>query len=309
MPTFPIAGDHQHTSPARVIVRPQSNPLSAVVFYPDDFDEDADDKNYDNIFGFSSEPNPTEAVFAQLADKLSKDPENVSKLALIAAAFSPRGYEINMAHINQIGCLTVDNRHLDIEVVVCDQGDCNSLLIPAHFKNECDMNDLGGLEDCVLKNVDILNRESEELVMARKEETFEDSIGAQRALDVLSSLGSAPPKVMPDWWIYPRLSEESEECDLIQDLLNGRDLEEMVRGLAMAIELQNESRNIVQSAIVRDIGPAGIVLQAQVEDMFKDVVLMEIPIPFASGPVELNDGLRSIRDEVLGMVSASVSFS
>lgn len=311
--------------------------LNALVFYPDDNDnyvyEDTsteefysdykcDNNNIDNNNNIFQTIHTTGAAsyLASIAEKLSQDPSKIPLLALLASAFSPTGYDIDLGHINTVRCLAVDNRHLEIEAIVCDETECSSLLVPVDFVEECDISnidDFSGLEECVLGNVVSLSGRGEELIKAREvENTFEDEIGAVRALEVLQSVHDFREKSssssdissnnMPEWWIYPRVSEEADECDMIRNLMNEQDMQDVVEALAsyelkkMDVHFRWGWERVISSTYVRAIGPAGIVLSAEAEDG----VAMDLPISFGSGTVEFKDSIRSIRSEVLDLVAA-----
>jgi hypothetical protein len=49
-----------------------------------------------------------------------------STFARLASAFSPPGFAIDIANVNDVRCLSVDDRHVEIEAVVCDDLECSS---------------------------------------------------------------------------------------------------------------------------------------------------------------------------------------
>jgi len=325
-PSFPR--QHQTRTKSSGANSPGST-LNALIFYPDDSNnnymyEDTstqeyyNDNNNDNNIFQTIQSTAAASYLASLAEKLSQDPSKIPLLALLASAFSPTGYDIDLGHINHVRCLAVDNRHLEIEAVVCDETECSSLLVPVDFVQECDisnMDDFSGLEECVLGNVISLSGHGEELIKAREvEHTFEDKVGAVRALEVLqsvddfcekSSSSSNSSNNMPEWWIYPRLSEEADECDMIRNLMNEQDMQDVVQALASYALKKTDVRfrwkweHVISSTYVRAIGPAGMVLSVEAGDG----VAMDLPISFGSGTGEFKDSIRSIRGEVLDMMA------
>ena len=147
------------------IHRNNFNLLQAKIYYPDGSSEDGSAATFmkqefcTNNFDVSKE-----LPFSShdLADRLSHDPDNASTLARIASAFSPPDYIVDLTNINDVRCLHVDNTHLEIEAVVCDNYECSSLLIPVNFPQECNLE--YGLEECVLKNVQDLDKQGNELI-------------------------------------------------------------------------------------------------------------------------------------------------
>ena len=170
------------------IYRNNFNLLQATIYYPDESSEDGSTATFmkqefcTNNFDVSKE-----LPFSShdLADRLSHDPDNASTLARIASAFSPPDYIVDLTNINDVRCLHVDNTHLEIEAVVCDNYECSSLLIPVNFPQECNLE--YGLEECVLKNVQDLDKQGNELIQEQAH-VFADEKEAQQAYEVFLSL-------------------------------------------------------------------------------------------------------------------------
>lgn len=266
-----------------------STSLAAMVYYPED-EEFFDDivSSYD-IFSTPS------TLLSQQAEKLSRDPNNTPIWARLASAFSPNGFAIDIHNINQVRCTSVNNTHLEIEAVVCDQSECSLLLVPVQFPSECPVDNLG-FEQCVLRNMDSLNEIGEGLL----EQTFADEKEAQEAYSALHSVGSDylkqdVPSTLPDWWIAPTTSKQMDECELLQQLLNGDDMQDVVKSLAQHV-LQT-SEPVSESVKVKAIGPAGMMLLYNAREL-DNVRVLGITIKFAT------DGERSIREEILSLVAS-----
>src|SRR5210317_1128900 len=132
--------------------------VQATIYYPDESSKDGSAATFMKQEFCTNIDVSKELSFSShhLADRLSRDPDNASTLARIASAFSPPGYTVDLTNINDARCLHVDNTHLEIEAVVCDNYECSSLLIPVNFPQECNVE--YGLEECVLKNVEDLDK-------------------------------------------------------------------------------------------------------------------------------------------------------
>ena len=211
---------------------------------------------------------------------------------------------------------------MEIEAVVCDAMECSALLVPVDFPEECDVNEQGGLTECILRNVNYLDATGEHLLRER-ENIFAQEGEAQLALEVLQSLdseylkSSTPPFVssLPEWWVPPNSAEDSTECDLIQNLLNGDDFQDMMRGLAMRAHFFGEG-SMVRSVRVKAVGPVGMVLKVQFSIEGRSWLdsgglnnedVMDVPIKFdemSTGFGHGHYGERSIREQVLMIVSS-----
>lgn len=295
-----------------------SAPLKARIYYPDDYVEEDFAEFIDQASYNINSDIFNDAPLSQLADRLFRDPDNASLLARLASAYSPPGYSIDLPNISNVRCLCVDTKHLEIEAVVCDNYECSSLLVPVDFPKECDWD---GLEECVLKNVQSLNKQGDDLIQERMHE-FADEEEAQKAFDVFKLVGVSDylkpsPTHLPDWWVPPTSSEEVSECDMIERVLNGADWQLEMRGLCKHVLLQESgdagvsSEDEVQRALVKAIGPAGMVIEAHVSRGEKSVydfgglddsAILYVPIKF---PLQSMGGNASIRDHVLGIFSSA----
>lgn len=248
-----------------------------------------------------------------LADRLTHNPDNASTLARIASAFSPPGHIVDLANIDHVRCLHVDNTHLEIEAVVCDNHECSSLLIPVNFPKECNLE--YGLEECVLKNVQDLDKQGNELIQERTH-VFADEKEAQKAFEVFKLVSGSDylksnPTAFPEWWIPPTSSDDIAECDMIEKVLNEADWQFELRGLCQRLLQQDSSSDRpdrVQLARAKAIGPAGMILEAHVSlrgksiDDFggvNNVEIVDVPVIFTG------DGdATNIREHVLNIVSS-----
>jgi hypothetical protein len=296
-------------------LRTQYRFLRAKVYYPDDDHVNEDPASMDqaaNIDIFNESPN------SHLADRLFSNQDNASVLARLASAYSPPGYSIDLSSINNVRCLCVDNKHLEIEAVVCDGYECSSLLVPVDFPIECNLD--YGLEDCVLNNVQNLDKQGDGLIQDRMH-VFANEEEAQKAYEVFKLVGASDylkPSAakFPEWWIPPTSSEDVSECNMIETLLNEADWQLEMRELCkLALQQSGDAGFIyeeddVQLALVKAIGPSGMVLEAHVSrggrsvydyGGMTNIAIVRVPIKF---PLKSTGGNTSIRDHVLGIVSS-----
>lgn len=304
-----------------------SAPLGASVYYPDgsvenDYYEDSPSPQ--DVFGFSSTTIGIGGVvpdlFGRIADHLSSDPAVTSTLARLASAFSPPGFAIDIANVNDVRCLSVDDRHVEIEAVVCDDLECSSLLVPVDFPEACNL-DAEGLEACVLRNLHNLEARGSEVLQDR-EGVFAEEDEALRAFEALQSLESeylsgpsSSGGALPYWWEPALSSEDVVECDLLEQLLNGDDFNDVMRGLAEHAILHEGSVDLtgraIRSAWVKALGPAGMVLKVQLsiggrtyhdDGGLNNEAVVDVPVRFDEMLPSGGAG-RSIREEVLSIVS------
>lgn len=202
--------------------------------------------------------------------------------------------------------------------------ECNSLLIPVNFPEECNVDDT--LQECVLRNVHHLDASGEH-ILQEKEHIFAEEQEAQRAFEVLQSLdseymmSSTPVSSLPVWWAPPISDEDVSECDLLQQLLNGPDFQDMLRGLAMQMlsRMGDFETKTIRSVHVKAMGPEGMVLKVQMslygktyedDGGLNNESVMDVPVKFSEMSPGHDDygqgaacaGQRSIREQVLMIV-------
>mmetsp|Transcript_16334 Transcript_16334/g.30805 ORF Transcript_16334/g.30805 Transcript_16334/m.30805 type:complete len:362 (-) Transcript_16334:143-1228(-) len=301
--------------------------LNALIYYPDDstgYEENNDifgpgsntfvstANDYDFDFGGRFDAGGVDHVslFGQLANQLSSDSTITAKLAKLASAYSPPGHAFDLRNVNDVRCSSLDNNHMEIEAVVCGEGEemCSSLLVPVPFPEECAVTAYEGMEECVLRNVDTLD---DGVTTAVDKDVFQYEDEAERAFEALSSLDSSDYLTstsssanLPKWWESPKSEEDITESELLQALLNGNDLQDIMHGLAthaitMSQQQQHTTAAVVQSVKVKAVGPLGIMLKVQLLNTIEDVFIKYEDMSTTEGYFER----RSIREEVLRMVS------
>ncbi|KAL3822688.1 hypothetical protein ACHAXA_009570 [Cyclostephanos tholiformis] len=151
-----------------------------------------------------------------------------STLARLASAFSPPGYDIDITKLNDVRCRYLDWSRMDIEAIVCDDIECNSLLVPVHFPDGCDvMTMTSGRErqddeirrrtrshpsavvrDCILRNVERLDVGGDDAIRGGRRRTSysregEGDVEAKRAMMALKSLGGGGV-----------ITDDDDDCEL-----------------------------------------------------------------------------------------------
>ena len=285
---FTTSKSHHHHHASRITTTP---PLGVSIYYPDDdggtyrVDEETD------IFGFTdSLSSGMSYIFDPLAAQLTSDPTITSTLARLASRYSPN--PINLELLNEVRLQSLDNTKIEIEAVVCDEAECSALLVPVTFPEECIVDEY--LQECVLRNVHHLDDAGETSMEEKKE--FQPN---------------APSVPLPSWWVSPTSPEDLSEVELIRDLLNGRDFQDVIRGLAMIgldSNVMNENQKlgyfydrdmIIGTVRVDVVGPKGLVMLVQISGFrYEDEVT--VPIKFSR-----DEG--SIRDKVLNHLASSTA--
>jgi hypothetical protein len=188
--------------------------------------------------------------------------------------------------------------------VLCDDLECNSLLVPVDFPKECLVGDDGdgdslAIEDCVIENIDALEREGEAILVSqvRESEDLQDGMRYETLESAKAFLRDAPLD-FPDWWVPPNKKEDSE-CELLAELLNEEDmLDERTRLACRAcMFLPNEDIKLVK---VQVVGPAGLLLKVEVDPCGErdegTITEKEVSIKFP--------GAGSVREKMLELLSS-----
>ena len=285
-------------------------PLSVAIYYPDDNGDlaiEEDESDSSDIVGFSSSVDDASSIFDNVAVQLSTDPTITGLMARLASTFSPSGFDINLENINQVRLRSLDSNHVEIETVVCDEAECSALLVPVMFQEECAVgdDDYSFLAECVLSNMHYLDATGEENV-EKELPIFQEEEEAQLAFEVLQSLDSdqlktSPLTSLPSWWVPPNSTGEQSECELLEELLNGNDMQDVLCELACYMLPSEKQVGFVRA---KPIGPMGIILKVNLAgSRYGNVV--DVPIKFSDmlGEGMYDDG-RSIREKVLMMVSS-----
>jgi hypothetical protein len=206
-------------------------------------------------------------------------------LAQIASAYQPG---LLVENIREISIGTVDDTHLDVEALVCEEdGDdsCVTVKIPVDFLTSC-----FGAEDarqCVLDNIqqlsDVIKAEGESEVVPTDKTLLE----RERLLKEVVS-----PKFLeyPDWWSAPIVL--AGECNALRAVLNDAECQPQLQRLFR--QKSPKTQKIVRASLVA-VGPCGVILRA----LDTKHQLHEVPIAFAV-PATDAGRLRSAVLELFG---------
>lgn len=281
--------------------KPQRSPhptsiLKAMIFYPEGDDGPPLPNNDMNIHPIHNSLTPDlEKRHDELVRKLSSM-ERI--LARLAASFSPVGHAIDRKHIQTVRCSSLDNRHLEIEATLCDDYECNSLLVPVQFPQECGWETRNNtFEECVLSNVNSLDQEEERRSLLYNEPSFAN-LSAESVYATLESaeeLLRDAPSYFPDWWIPANTKEDVSDCELLKGLLNEDDM--MDARVNLLGRVRNSESNEVRFVEVRSVGPMGLILKVIVENCDGRILTEWVPIKFF-------EGACSIREKTLELLSA-----
>ena len=301
--------------------RTSSSELWATIYAPSSWDEGSGlAYRYDDE-GEADHIAAGDGVSSTLAALLSKRGGDGARAALarLAAAFGPRGHHLDLRHIEHVEVRAVDATHLDLEAVLCERDGCVTVAVPVHFPRPCSSHDgnVGALEECVISNVDELDGQATELLLALdwREEHHEEVATAQRELRALRDTDDLH---FPEWWMPAPAGDAGDalrtEGESLRRLLNEAEFADDVRDLAgqALMDTGNDAYDdwTVQRASVSAVGPAGFLLRAALEeivlfDAAPRTQLLEIPVPFDKA-VGTADDLRSA---VLNAVSGASGYS
>ena len=259
--------------------------LPALIYGWDDADDD--EKTSVTMTPFDTGVNHCPPTGIAVAQSLSVDPDRVGSLARLAVAFAPPGQALKLDQIEKVDVLCVAHDHIDIQAIICEDGGCVSLAVPVRLPYTCDD---GGLQGCVIQNLDELDTSAQS--------TLQRSQGSE-GLD-------SPVAQFPAWWVHPSFFLEAE-CISMLSILNEADFAPDVRALAhdaLQKSLQSEAHTYpVQNARVANIGPAGIAMKVQAQQTggTSRSVILDVMYAF---PQPMQDA-EALRAAILGAVATA----
>jgi hypothetical protein len=277
--------------------RKAKTPLFATVYNPDGYIEEY----YYEDYGSSGD--------TALAESLSK--KCISALARLACAFAPAGHGLHLKDFDSVNVLTVDENHIEISAILCDDGSCVSIAVPVNFPHPC-----GGVDDmaeCILENINELDHQAEGLIseVERKEASREDDEKMSQVLINDENID------FPSWWVSPSLIPGmAEECRSIRKLLNEEDFQPDIHALARQALNESNEEGFVEKVGVAAVGPAGLILRVLTEEAqnhpvkimavtmlpSNDIVnILEIPVAFRTEAANTED----LRASLLGTVASA----
>merc|ERR1712038_1870856 len=148
-------------------------PLLATIIGWDD-ESDSYTTTFDEPTYYNSIFNEQTSTSTALADTLLV--HNMDKVARLAVAFSPPSHPIKLEDISQIHIINVTNQHIEISVVVCDESQCVTLLVPISFHHDCSIgcSQSSSSDQCILDSIFQLDVEAQELIKQRDVEYNSD---------------------------------------------------------------------------------------------------------------------------------------
>mmetsp|Transcript_14986 Transcript_14986/g.27181 ORF Transcript_14986/g.27181 Transcript_14986/m.27181 type:complete len:350 (-) Transcript_14986:178-1227(-) len=308
----------RHISPAA------TSSLQATVFYPCDEDDELCSIFDEEVV--LEEENHRYHLEGSLSIAEKLNVERMDALARLAVAFSPHPLELK--DVERVHTIKIDDHHIEIEAVVCEDDGCITLFVPIEFPHACDLLSLGQDEECVLGNIMELDHEAEHLLEERNIQHQHDDDKTKEGQLLMDQIYSGidhnhnPNNMvgveLPAWWIAPSSSslvmgEECllDECDSVKKLLNTEDFQGDVKALAQrGLELWDDEREFeVRSATVAAVGPAGVHLRT-ISDTFtlfqspQHNQMVDVSIPFNSPATDV----ASLRAAILGTIAASHAY-
>jgi len=277
-------------------------PLSVAVYQPDDMgtytvmDESSANNNIFDSFNSNYEADLDEGIFENIALQLSYDPSITSKMARLASKYAPAGYDIDITNINEVRLQKLGSSSISIETIICEANECAALLVPITFAEECVLDD--ELRECVSRNINTLDIEGYN-IGEEKDRIFEEGKEALKAYDVLLQSFDVDElktglSTLPDWWESPTSTEDISECGLIEELLNGKDFQSMLRSLALYM-LPSERR--LGAVAVKLVGCRGMLLKVEL----RQGNTIDVPVKYSNTG---HHESRSIREQVLSLMSS-----
>mmetsp|Transcript_18095 Transcript_18095/g.26869 ORF Transcript_18095/g.26869 Transcript_18095/m.26869 type:complete len:330 (-) Transcript_18095:252-1241(-) len=229
--------------------------------------DDSDDQTLTSAFDYDSNAMSTPLhTQNHVAELLSQDKDRTATLARLAAAFS-KDSSLKLENIRHVEILAVDNGHIDISAVVCDDETCVTILVPIDFLYTC--SDDCGREECILGNIFHLD----ELAMkALEKQTAQISLDN----DFLRDYYSQASIDYPWWWIGARevggsLTPNTDmvrACDDMKALLNNVSFEDEIKHFACRLVATqgHGSQHEVLQARVTAVGARGFCMRVLVVD-------------------------------------------
>ena len=289
------------------------SPLRATIYGPSGALQDEDEnENSNSLFPTSSSSDKNSA----LVDFLSHD--RITALARLAVAFAPPGHALDLRDVEHVQVLRVDENHIEIQAVVCEQDGCVTLQVPVSFPHPCSEAD--ELQECVMGNLGELEVQAETFLRTIEwnESNYEDVQAEQREWQVLLETDDLH---FPEWWVHPETREMRGECQSVRNLLNEDGFLAEIRALTgMALAESdavistddghaNTSDWTVEQAAVAAVGPAGLLIRAatqrlELSEETDTRRIVEVPISFAVTANNVSD----FRAAVLGSIAAAGDF-
>jgi hypothetical protein len=247
-------------------------PLSATIYSWDD----KNDEKSSNCYRFD-EGASIESILSHthVTELLLQGQEKIATLARLAATHC-QDSSLILENIQDVHVISVDNEHIEISAIMCNDDSCVSVLVPVQFLNPCNVEDDSNLTECILEN--ILDLDELALKVIQQKDLW-NNIDLDGLL--MEEYLSQPENSYPIWWISAEESintrsthshDMDENCSLndFQDMkrfLNNDNFEKEITSFARQLIASNEKKGYqVFRARVTEVGPLGICLRAMVLD-------------------------------------------
>jgi hypothetical protein len=232
-----------------------------------------------------------------LAQELSNG-KHQGVLARLAAAFCPDGQGIDLVHLTSVSVMEIDEKHLDIQTVICDNMGCVTVQVPIEFPEMC--NNVYD-EECILHQLEELDHIAEGMLQQRQSDQETDSARNEW----LQQLQSQDVDDYPSWWVNSFWL--AEDCIAMRRLLDGPDFAEEVKALTYAALPPDLSDWIVDHSVIRQVGPAGILMRALILKYDfgienNEAQLINLSLKYDS----VADSVEGLRQEVLHLVASTM---
>jgi len=290
---------HNNRGTSSLLLKTSPPLLKATIFAPDgDYSWIEED---DNIYQNEQS--------SKISHQLSRS-DRVASLARLAAAFPPNGHALEISHIESVSVIGVDETHIDIQAVICEEDGCVTVKVPIEFPSPCQTMDD---EECILHQFHELDYKAmEQLKQQQQEQQQKQKELEQQRLtqDFMNNID------YPTWWQQPTYNNLLNDCNQILSLLNLPDFRREIHILAEQSLAMHHSSNDdweVEHASIIAVNPAGIYLRIKAtkyshsySDQIFDMRTELIDIPLSFGTVAHT--AEELRTAVLRMVEGNSVF-
>jgi hypothetical protein len=236
----------------------QSSRLHFAVIYgglPDSEDDYTPSSYNDTLPASSGSP-------TALFDAVSHEVDGPALWARLSVAFGP-----GLDKINQVSLLGVDDSHVELEAVVCDDSSCVTVHIPVDFPHSCV--EAANQVECVMDNLHELDRMAQETCQRRENEQnyAEDYDYIRREYLELQQVDDIE---YPKWWVPPAWNdaEYQAECKSLRSLLNEasfqNDLLDVCNKVLSLTDGTSARPFEAMQVAVGAIGPSGMIFRANI---------------------------------------------
>lgn len=305
-------------------------------------DRSFDDDEFDSSSSANKDEDDEHHHRAALKSLISRTEASEAMLARLAVAFSPASRSLDLRDIEHVQLLEVDNKHLDIQAVVCEDDGCVTLKVPVTFPVPCLVGDADVEEEdeehCVLDNLQRLDLQAQETIRKLEwNELHHEDVAAEHRMhrellrEATGGGGGDDALHFPTWWVHLSSTDDimRRECDSLRKLLNDDEFRSAVASMATqamdAAAVSDDDDNDddeeeeelssmsyddfhVTQAVVAAVCPKGLLLRAAVAPL---EILGEHSHDNARGhvleiPIQFSTNAANTADELQSAVLALV---